>query len=101
VRALGGLDVVSGLTAPLRDLCPVLVIEEEHPLQIRPRQRPREPPVRSSLIIGQELHRHARKVGQPTDGSPTAIKPLQDPHLFDAPPGSERRVAVTRAPTPR
>ena len=37
---------------------PVLVIEEEHPLQVRLRRRPRVPAVRRGLIISQELHRH-------------------------------------------
>ncbi|HEY6789722.1 MAG TPA: hypothetical protein VI365_20675 [Trebonia sp.] len=43
---------------------PVLVIEEEHPLQIGLRRRPHEPPVRGRLIISQKVHhRHTRKVG--------------------------------------
>jgi hypothetical protein len=46
------------LAAPLPDQRPVLVIEEEHPLQINLRRRSREPPVRRRLIISQELHRH-------------------------------------------
>ncbi|MFD8557922.1 hypothetical protein ACFV1N_11615 [Streptosporangium canum] len=41
---------------PLRQR-PVLVIEEEHPLRIRPRRRSRVPAVRRSLFDGQEIHR--------------------------------------------
>jgi hypothetical protein len=40
------------------DQGPLLVIEEEHPLQIRLRRRAREPHVRGRRIISQELHRH-------------------------------------------
>jgi hypothetical protein len=47
------------IAAPLPDQRPVLVVEEEHPLQISLRRRPREPPVRRRLIISQELHRHS------------------------------------------
>ena len=50
------------LAAPPPDQGPVLVIEEEHPPQIRLRRRTREPPVRGRLIISQELH-SIRKVG--------------------------------------
>ena len=73
---------------------PVIVIEEEHPLQVRLRRRPREPAVRRSLTIRQELHRHRphRKAANTTT-SPTAIKPLQ---AFRHPATSERPLALTR-----
>jgi hypothetical protein len=37
---------------------PVGVVEEEEPLQHGPRRRRRETPVRRSLLIAEELHRH-------------------------------------------
>jgi hypothetical protein len=46
------------IAATAIDQRPVIVIEEEHPLQVRLRHIPRVPPVRSRLIITQELNRH-------------------------------------------
>jgi len=44
---------------PQIDQRPVLVMEEEHPLEIRLGRRPRVPAVRRhKLIIRQELNRH-------------------------------------------
>ena len=44
--------------APQVHQLPVLVIKEEHPLQVRLRRRPRVPAVRRRLVIRQELNRH-------------------------------------------
>ena len=46
------------LTAPLVNEIHVLVIEEEHPLQVRLGRAPRVPAVGRRLIIRQELNRH-------------------------------------------
>jgi hypothetical protein len=75
------------LTAPLANEVHVLVIEEEHPLQVRLGRAPRVPAVGRRLIIRQELNRHkAHGNGATTDAPPRATKPLQvhapsiDPH---------------------
>ena len=39
------------LTTPDSDQGPILVVQEEHAFQIRPRRRTSKPPVRSDLII--------------------------------------------------
>ncbi|GAA2627353.1 hypothetical protein GCM10010411_75580 [Actinomadura fulvescens] len=44
-------------TVPINER-PIIVIEEEHPLQIRTRRRTRVPAVRRRLFVGQEVHRH-------------------------------------------
>ena len=57
--------------APQADQLQVLVIEEEHPLQVRLRRRLREPPVRRRLIIRQELNRHRpHRKGEPGSSHP-------------------------------
>lgn len=45
--------------APPRDQVAVGIIEVEEPLQLNAGQLPSEPPVRSDLLVAQELHRHA------------------------------------------
>src|SRR4051794_25349350 len=46
------------ITTALTDQPPVLIVQEEEPLQLRTRRLLRERPVRLGLLIGQELHRH-------------------------------------------
>ena len=64
----------------------VLVVEEEHPLQVRLRRRSRVPAVRRRLIIRQELNRHkAHGNGATTDTPPRATKQLtggDDSYVF-------------------
>ena len=51
-------------TTPPRDQLTVSVVKEEEPLQLRLRRLALEPPVPSSLLIGQELDRHTPIIGQ-------------------------------------
>ena len=66
------------VTAPLVNEIHVLVIQEEHPLQVRLRRIPRVPAVRRRLIIRQELNWHkTHRNGATTTLLPRAIQPLQ------------------------
>jgi len=44
-------------TAPANEQ-PVSIVQEEEPLELRPRRRAREPTVRGCLLIREELNRH-------------------------------------------
>jgi hypothetical protein len=82
-------------TATALDQHPVLVIEEEHPLQVRPRRHPRVPAEARRLIISQKLHRHApRSYGLPAHADQT-----QTPSRARG--TSERWMAVTPFATAR
>jgi hypothetical protein len=73
-----GLHVI-----PASQVCqlPVLVIEEEHPLQVRLRRRPRVPAVCRRLVIRQELNRHRpHRRGEPPPFSPAATKRYKTRH---------------------
>lgn len=48
---------------PQRDQIAVVFIEEEEPLQLRPRGHLGERPVRLGLLISQKPHRHGRTAG--------------------------------------
>jgi hypothetical protein len=82
-----GLHVV---TTPQLDQLQVLVIEEEHPIQVRLRRHLREPPVPRRLIIRQELNRHRpHRRGEPGSSHPQQpnrnkiMRCPADPHRND------------------
>jgi hypothetical protein len=90
------------LPATPADQRPVLVVQEEHSLQIRLRRRPRIPAVRRRrIIIRQELHRHrpqSRARPPPTHPQRSNRYKNQTPQRR---PTSERPVAVTQRSSAR
>jgi hypothetical protein len=79
----------------------ILVIEEEHPCQVRLRRSPGVPPVRGLFIISQELNRHApqRRADHHTRDSespdrykiePSATRPTSDRWTAVTPPEPAR-----------
>lgn len=63
LRAQDNEPQMVGRRPTQRDQVPVHVVQEEEPLQLRPRRLLNEPPVRRRLLISQKFHRH------PADGS--------------------------------
>jgi hypothetical protein len=47
------------------DRAPILVVEEEEAFQMHPWGQPAEAPVRASLLIREELHRHVLSTYRP------------------------------------
>jgi hypothetical protein len=82
----GEPDPHVGPAAPVHQR-PVLVVEEENPVQVRLRRRVCVPAVRSRLIIGQELHRHRpqSRTNLPP-GHPQRSNRYKIPHHYGAHP---------------
>jgi hypothetical protein len=53
------------VTPPVGDQRLVSIVEQEEPLKVRLRRHSVEPPVRRSLRVSQELHRHERTINDP------------------------------------
>jgi len=85
------------ITTTVLDQRPILVIEEEHPLQLRPRRPPDVPAISRRLVISQKLHRHTPQ--SRTDQPVTNPRPPNRYKISTTttPPASERWTAVIPA----